>query len=164
MARVGTEVDLVPSILDRLLDDKPENRQQEPPATRFQRISQLKESVARDLGALLNTRQETLEEIPPEFTELRSSLLVYGLPDFTSLSLMNPEDSRYIKRALEQAIERFEPRLMRVRVEVENPKSTDRGLHFHIEGLLQVRPAPEFVSFDGVIQLGTRECVIEGQS
>src|SRR5215813_7298713 len=145
MARVGPEVDLVPSVLDRLLDDKPENQQQEPPATRYQRISQLKKSVARDLEALLNTRQETLQEIPLEFTELRSSLLVYGLPDFTSLNLMDAEHSRYIKQALEQAIERFEPRLTRVRVEVESPKSTDRGLHFHIEGLLQVRPAPELV-------------------
>lgn len=164
MARVGTEVDLVPSILDRLLDDDPANRQPEPPATHYQRISQLKKSVARDLEDLLNTRHETLEEIPSEFTELRSSLLVYGLPDFTSLNLMNIEQSRYIKRALEQAIDRFEPRLTRVRVEVDPPKSTDRGLHFHIEGLLQMRPAPELVSFDGVIQLGTRECMIEGQS
>lgn len=164
MARVGAEVDLVPSILDRLLDDAPENQQQEPPATRFQRVRQLKQAVARDLEALLNTRQESLEDIPPEWTELRSSLLVYGLPDFTSLSLLNPDHKRYIRQALVQAIERFEPRLTQVRVEVEDPKSTDRGLHFHIEGLLQVRPAPELVSFDGVIQLGSRACVIEDQS
>ena len=57
----------VPSILDRLLDDEPQELW-EPLPNRFQNLSQLKKAVARDLEALLNTRQEILEELPSEFT------------------------------------------------------------------------------------------------
>ena len=84
---------IVPSILDRLLDDEPEVSR-EPLPNRFQNLSQLKKAVARDLEALLNTRQEILEELPPEFTEVSRSLITYGLPDFSSLSLLNIERSQ----------------------------------------------------------------------
>ena len=43
----------------------------EPLPNRFQNLSQFKKAVARDLEALLNTRQEMLEELPPEFTEVQ---------------------------------------------------------------------------------------------
>ena len=43
----------------------------------------LRRAVARDLETLLNTRHEALEEIPESLEEVRRSLLVYGLPDFT---------------------------------------------------------------------------------
>ena len=100
----------MPSILDRLLDDEPEVSR-EPLPNRFQNLSQLKKAVARDLEALLNTRQEILEEVPSEFTEVSRSLLTYGLPDFTSFSLLSMNDRNRIRRALEQAIATFEPRL-----------------------------------------------------
>ena len=112
MARVGNELNLVPSVLDRLLDDEPE-LSHEPLTSRFQHVSQLKKAVARDLEALLNTRQETLEEVPAEFTEVSRSLLVYGLPDFTTFTLLSQNDRTRVRRSIEQAIARFEPRLAR---------------------------------------------------
>jgi predicted component of type VI protein secretion system len=88
MAR-AEELNIVPSILDRLLAEGPE-----PLANHFQTLSQLKQAVARDLEALLNMRQEALEELPPEFVEVRRSLVVYGLPDFTAL---NPQTGNGVR-------------------------------------------------------------------
>ena len=86
MARIDSDVNIVPSILDRLLDDEPEIST-EPASTRIKNLRSLERSVARDLEALLNSRQETLQELPSEFKEVSRSLLTYGLPDFTSFSL-----------------------------------------------------------------------------
>jgi type VI secretion system protein ImpF len=138
MAR-AEELSITPSLLDRLLDDTP-NVSQEPAGNRFQNVSQLRGSVARDLEALLNTRQEILEELPTEFTELNQALLAYGL---------------------ERAISTFEPRLKNVRVVIENPR--DRTLRFRVEAVLQVKPASEPVSFDAVLRLNTQEYVVQGR-
>jgi type VI secretion system protein ImpF len=86
MMRIDNQTNLVSSILDRLLDDQPEEKRYEPLHSRFQNLRQLKQAVARDLEALLNTRREALEEVPPEFAEVRRSLLNYGLPDFASFN------------------------------------------------------------------------------
>jgi type VI secretion system protein ImpF len=163
MQRVEPGTSLLPSILDRLLDDAPDVSY-EPLPDRFQNLRQLKRAVTRDLEALLNTRQEVWEELPPEFTELRRSLLTYGLPDFTTLSLLNPHDCNRIRRFVEQAIAIFEPRLSRVRVTLEAPRQYESTLRFHIEAFLRVEPAPEPVTFDAMLQLHTQEYVIRGQN
>lgn len=162
MLRVDRDASLLPSILDRLLDDAPDVSH-EPQPDRFQNLRQLRRAVTRDLEALLNTRQEVWAELPAEFTELRRSLMAYGLPDFTAFSLLNPHDRNRIRRAVEQAIAIFEPRLDRVRVTVESPRQHEPTLRFHIEALLQVEPAPEPVSFDAMLQLHTQEYVVRGQ-
>lgn len=162
MATMDQETSLVPSILDRLLDDAPDVTH-EPAASRFQNLRQLKQAVTRDLEALLNTRQEALGELPAAFVEVRRSLLTYGLPDFTAFSLLNPQDRQRIRRALEQAIAAFEPRLERVRVNLASPRQHEQTLRFHIEALLKVEPAPEPVTFDALLQLQTQQYVVRGQ-
>jgi type VI secretion system protein ImpF len=149
------EVRITPSVLDRLLDDHPQFSE-EPPEDRTQNIQELKNSVARDLEALLNSRQEALAELPEEWAELRSSLLTYGLPDFTGLSLRSANDHARIRRSLEQAVANFEPRLERVRVTIEAPEGALRLLHFRVEAMLHVEPAAEPVRFDAVLQLATQ--------
>lgn len=163
MARIDSDVNIVPSILDRLLDDEPEVST-EPASTRIKNLRSLERSVARDLEALLNSRQETLQELPSEFKEVSRSLLTYGLPDFTSFSLLTQEDRLRIRRSVEDAINRFEPRLLRVRVALEAPREHDRGLRFRIDAFLRVDPSPEPVTFDAVLQMNTQQYVIHGSS
>jgi len=153
----------VPSLLDRLLDDDPEVSK-EPVTSRIQDLRAYEGAVARDLEALLNSRHETLEELPSEFVEVNRSLVTYGLPDLTSLSLLSQDDRNRIRRAVEQAITVFEPRLLRVRVALEAPRERDRGLHFRIDALLRVDPTPEPVTFDAVLQLNTQQYVIQRNS
>lgn len=160
MARIDSDVNVVPSILDRLLDDEPEVST-EPASTRIKNLRSLERSVARDLEALLNSRQETLQELPSEFKEVSRSLLTYGLPDFTSFSLLTQEDRLRIRRSVEDAINRFEPRLLRVRVALEAPREHDRGLRFRIDAFLRVDPSPEPVTFDAVLQMNTQQYVIQ---
>jgi type VI secretion system protein ImpF len=163
MATRDQELNITPSVLDRLLDNEP-TVTKEPPTSRRQDLRALERSVARDVEALLNSRRETLEDLPSEFAEVNGSLLTYGLPDLTSLSLLNNDDRNRIRRAVEEAINHFEPRLQRVRVNLEAPREHDRGLRFRIDAMLRVDPTPEPVTFDAVLQLNTQQYVVQGQS
>jgi len=163
MTKVDNDVNIVPSLLDRLLDDDPQVSK-EPVTSRIQDLRAYEGAVARDLEALLNSRHETLEELPSEFVEVNRSLVTYGLPDLTSLSLLSQDDRNRIRRAVEEAITVFEPRLLRVRVALEAPRERDRGLHFRIDALLRVDPTPEPVTFDAVLQLNTQQYVIQRNS
>ena len=162
MPRPEHEPNLLPSVLDRLLDDRPDVAA-EPVASRAQNLRALKKSVARDLEALVNTRQEALEPLPEEFTELGRSILTYGLPDFTSFNLAATDDRMRVRRCLEDAITNFEPRLRRVRVSIEPPREHDRALRFRVDALLRTDPSPEPVMFDMVLQLNTQEYVVQGR-
>jgi type VI secretion system protein ImpF len=149
-------------VLDRLLDDEPDVSR-EPLSSRFQDLRRVKQAVVRDLEALLNTRQEILDELSPEFTEARRSLLTYGLPDFTTCTLLSLTDRNRIRRVLEQAIAIFEPRLDRVRVTLDTPRQYEQLLRFRIEAWLRVEPAPEPVAFDAMLQLSTQEYTVQGR-
>jgi type VI secretion system protein ImpF len=160
MALASNKVNMVPSVLDRLLDDEPQISK-EPSTNRVQNLRSLERAVGRDLEALLNSRQEALVELPSEFVELNQSILIYGLPDLTSMSLLNQDDRNRIRRSVEQAIAVFEPRLERVRVAIEAPREHDRGLRFRIDAMLRVDPAPEPVTFDAILHLNTQQYEIQ---
>jgi type VI secretion system protein ImpF len=162
MARNDRDPTIVPSVLDRLLDDQPDVPREALPY-RVDDLRGLKRAVARDLEAMLNTRQEALGELPADLTEVRRSLLAYGLPDFTAFSLMGTRDRARIRRVLEDVIVTFEPRLERVRVTLEESQPNERALRFRVDGWLRVEPAPEQVTFDTVLQLNTRDYVVKGR-
>lgn len=126
-------------------------------------LQQLKQSVSRDIEALLNTRRELLTDLPPEYQELQRSLLTYGLPDFTTRSLQNQADRKTIRREIEQSLSIFEPRLRGVKVTIEDPKKFEQALYFRIDALLRVEPNPEAVSFDAVLQLSTAKYEVKSQ-
>ena len=163
MAYERQEFGSVISIVDRLIDEAPQVSR-EPVPRRFQDLHELKQSVARDLKALLNTRRECQEELSEDYRETRSSVLMYGLPDLTSLSLLNGQDRDRIRRAVAQAIDQFEPRLKLLRVAVEPSVPHESGLHFRIEAMLRVEPAPEQVTFDATLRLETKEYLVQCQN
>ena len=156
------EARVTPSLLDRLTDHAPSTRV-ENPLSRSQALRALKASLWRDLSALLNTKRRE-EEVPEEFTEANRSLLTYGLPDFSSYSLKSPSDQIRLRRALESAIRRFEPRLEKVTVTVEAPLETDPALRFRVDAMLRIEPAPEPVSFETLLQPESGRFVVMGGS
>jgi len=162
MARAEPNTSIVPSILDRLLDEDP-GVTQEPMPGRFQGVRGMERAVARDLEMLLNTRQEILQALPDEFAEVNNSLLTYGLPDLSSFSLDSEDDRGRVRRVTEQAIANCEPRLERVQVILQAPRENERGLRFRIAALLRVDPAPEPVTFDAMLQLNTQQYIVRGQ-
>ncbi len=140
-----------PSLIEKLLDDAPGK-----PGTgglaRALSVEQYKESVARDLEGLLNSRSAFSPVELEEFPNCRQSLMTYGLCDFSSMSLASAYDRAEICRSLEEAIARHEPRLSSVQVRLDSDARLGGGLHFTIQALLDLQPAREPVSFDALLQ------------
>lgn len=115
-------------------------------------MEDLKDTVARDLEALLNTRTVIPEELLKSYPESSKSIVSYGLNDFAGMSLASTADRTAICRALESAIDRHEPRLRKVVASLELREGSINRLNFAISALLVVHPAQEPVSFDAVLQ------------
>ena len=124
-------------------------------------IYAIRQAVSRDLEALLNSRSEGTRLIPQSFEECRKSSLTYGIPDFSSYSLLSPHDRDRIRRALETTIALHERRLSRVRVGLEAPRQYERVLRFKVDALLSLGSEREKIQFDAVLQLNTQAYVVK---
>lgn len=139
---------VIPSLFDRLTDLDPRNSREVPPPE-WEQLQQFKDSVARDLTNLLNTRRSE-SEIPEEFELTRQSLAAYGLQDFTA----TPMDRDAIRRTIESTIRLFEPRL--IRVHVSFLESGDFKYSFRISGTLRVDVSLEPVVYDAELPKESR--------
>ncbi len=160
MARPGPEQELLPSVLDRLIEPGPRELRANTSAGEIENLPRIKDGLRRDLEWLLNTRK-ALVPLPTGATYLEGSVLTFGLPDFTNVSLDNGDDRRRLVRAVEEVVRRFEPRLNGVVVTLLEGTGPDRALRFRIDGMLRVEPNPEPITFDSVLRLPTRDFVIE---
>ncbi len=152
MARKTADSPITLSVFDRLMDDEPKIRAEAPP-TRSSSLREMKTALRRDLEWLLNTRQP-IDEPPEGAVELARSVYNYGLPDITSMSLSSLEDRDKLGRIMETVLANFEPRLANAKVKfVEGSELKSHMLRFVIEGLLRIDPAPEYVTFDTVLEL-----------
>ena len=150
-----------PSVFDRLLDDRPGEKQEVAP-NRFQAIRQYKDAVMRDLEWLLNTRANP-EQATDDFPELRDSCYSYGLADFSTLILGSSGDRLKLARAIQQTIELHEPRLTNVTIELPEDVSLQKmKLHFTVSALLNMSPAPEPVTFDTELELSRGSYQVRG--
>jgi type VI secretion system protein ImpF len=135
------------SVLDRLT---------EPDGTlgldREASIERLRQSVRRDLEVLLNSHAP-LWRLPASQPETATSVLNYGLPDFTG-----PGESVEFRRAaiskqIARLIDVHEPRLSRVRVEVRRDEAGDKwALRLRVEALLMADPVVEPIVFDSILK------------
>ena len=123
-------------------------------------VTDMRNSVSRDLENLLNTRSEGARLITDSFKECRASSLTYGILDFASHSLLSPHDRDRIRRSLELAIGLHEGRLTRIRVTLEPQRELDRALRFRVDALMELGPDNEKVQFDAVLQLNTQTYVV----
>lgn len=147
---------LTPSILDRLMDDKPREAIEGPQASWYD-VAAFKAAVARDLEALLNTRCVDPDELIETYPESRTSVAAYGISDLSSLSLLNPDDRATLRDRIRITIERFEPRLARVKVALESPRDFDRMLRFRVDAVLHGHPSRPPITFDAWLQLSSNE-------
>ena len=151
-----------PSLLDRLLDDHPELKE-EPVLNRGLSYGQLRAVIERDLESLLNTRCFP-EEIPEVAGEVRKSLRVYGLPDFSSRNPALPGVRSELRHEIERAVTLFEPRLRNVGVRLESPAAGERRLKFKISAQLQMDDEhAEPVSFEAYFDSNRGEYSISRQ-
>lgn len=152
----------MPGLFDRLID-KPANQSKSPgQAGTVPRVSleEMKDSVARDLEALLNTRAVMPDDAFRRFPECARSIVAYGLHDFAGLSLSSTDDRAFICKSLEAAIARHEPRLRNVQARLELRDDAVNRLNFSITALMVVSAAHEPVNFDAVLQPSSQHYTI----
>ena len=139
---------IVSSLFDRLTDFEPRNsREVQPPE--WEQFREYKQSVARDLTHLLNTRRSE-NDIPEDFELTRESIAAFGLQDFSTA----PMDPESIRRAIERTVRQFEPRLSRVQVALV--EGADFKLSFRISGILRMDKGLEPVVYDADVPKESR--------
>lgn len=131
-----------PGLMDRLLGEH----------DRPMSLEQYKDSVARDLEDLLNTRCALPEALMRAYPECTRSIANYGLMDFAGMCLSSTDERARICTALKAAIERHEPRLRNVQAHLEREAGAINRVSFAICGTLAELPYTETVSFDAVLQ------------
>jgi type VI secretion system protein ImpF len=135
---------LQPSLLDRLTDDEPSERQE----SRDKRVLsplRLRESALRDLGWLFNTTQLSAVQDLASFPEVARSVLNYGLPDLAGRTVSGIDVPK-MEALLRQAIWDFEPRLLRssvgVNLIVNHDEASQNAMSFVVEAELWSQPIP----------------------
>ncbi|MFC0254460.1 type VI secretion system baseplate subunit TssE [Massilia consociata] len=134
-------------LLDRLMDERPDAGSGLPVTS-----EQLKDSVARDLEALLNTRLALDPALFGGYPEARGSLLHYGLADFAGYCLTSSLDCALVCASIKEAIETHEPRLREVSATLEPAPGSVNRLSFVIHARLCLASTSEPVNFNAVLQ------------
>ncbi len=147
MARIRTDQPVLPSLLDRLIDDEPQQILSSVKGFSIL-LKEIKANIRRDLENLLNTRIYRQNDID-ELNELEQSLVNYGLPDFSRVQYSSEEHRERFRAVVQQAIKKFEPRLQRVRVDISPAgEEYERTLYLKISAVLMVEPNPVPLIFD----------------
>jgi type VI secretion system protein ImpF len=134
----------LPGLLDRLMGERAHPGRLG--------VEQLKDSIARDLEALLNARAGLPPEAFDAWPLARASILNYGLTDFAAFCLSSSEDRATICACLKDAIERHEPRLKNVSATLAPEQGGVNRLSFVINATLHAGPGVEPVNFNAVLQ------------
>ncbi|MDP3673216.1 MAG: type VI secretion system baseplate subunit TssE [Telluria sp.] len=138
-----------PSVWDRLMNDPVDHS---PDGADFHlTLEQLKDTVARDLGDMFNTRAAISQDVLVLYPECRKSLLNYGLRDFGGLCLTSSVDRKLMCDSVKAAIERHEPRLFHVTATLAVQSGQVNRLNFGISATLVAHGAAT-VQFDAVLQ------------
>jgi type VI secretion system protein ImpF len=153
MAR-APELLVTQSVLDRL------STTEDWPATRAQSIRFLRDSIKRNLEWLLNTRCPPIAGIQG-YPLARHTVIYYGLLDLGSLSLGSNDDQQRLLHRIAEMVEHSESRLTEVQVRLEEGDLQKKKLRFHIGARMQMKPSPEEIAFDTVLDLATGEYKVD---
>jgi type VI secretion system lysozyme-like protein len=127
-------------------------------------LKEIRECVKRDLDGLLNARNYSPQEELDEYPEIKTSVLNYGLPDFTGKT-SSGDDIREQENLLKQSILSFEPRIIRktLRVRLLADKSTfdHNALSFEIEGELYAEPVPIHLHLRTQLELENGDMLVQ---
>jgi len=138
---------LLPSLLDRLIDEAPRETAESRERRAFS-MADLRRAVRRDLEWLLNTvNLEAVSDIGGE-PAVRDSVINFGMPALSGIT-PNQAGRAAVQKRLRQAIIAFEPRILAdsLRIVLEEQDDADGhrdgSLVYRIEGMLWGQPLPE---------------------
>lgn len=151
MNRDEAPLPVLASLLDRLQDDDPSAKKDDP-VPLSEQLRRHRVSVMRDLSDLLNARRR-LAGAADEHPDTVPSVLDYGLPDLASVDMTTASGRERFRQEIERTIRCYEPRFASVSVKVIDESKTrgGRGIRLLIEALLHAEPAPIEVLFDSVL-------------
>ena len=154
--RTELERTVQPSLLDRLTDERPA-QPGDVRLTREESVKLYRQAVQRDISWLFNTRRSILP-VPEQYVQLMQSVHEFGVPDTTGLGMGTPDGLHLMEAMLQEALERFEPRLVNPRVRLKNADQVAAPqVHFTVEAVLRMDPSPEAVMFDAVLEVARNE-------
>ncbi len=119
--------------------------EQYPPAgepLRSYDVAAASESVRREVDRVLNTRC-----IASAGASRQNTVMQYGVPDFSHISVASTPDLLALSHRLTQAIQSFEPRLANVQVELQPDPRNPNGAVGHLHARLQIRMVSEAICF-----------------
>lgn len=164
MAQRPDETAVLMPLLDRLTTLTPTERESRDEHLRP--VARLKKKLARDLEWLFNTRAD-YDFITrfAAYKEAAASVMNYGLPDVTNLSMANVRDRQRLEKAIEYVINVFEPRLTGVKVKLASqPDAGGKRIRFHIDAILKMDPIAERIAFDTELDVLSGQYEVKGES
>ena len=136
---------LQPCLMDRLFDDEP-RRRSESREEKIISVKQFREGVKRDIEWLLNSKSR-FYDLEDDKQDIRSSVLNYGIRDFTGLSSENLS-LKTLEKVIRDSLAAYEPRLipdelkvMAINTRFESDKVN--ALSFEISGKIWAEPLPQ---------------------
>ncbi len=143
---------LLPYLLDRLKDDRPD-QPIEAPANRLFSLQTLRDSVRTDLESLLNTEKlDSLTNLTAR-PNVAKSVLNYGLGGFAGKTLSGTDPNK-VAEAVRETLLKYEPRIMAESIVVRSKrKAATNAIVLEIEGDLWAEPAPEHLYLKTTIDL-----------
>ena len=163
MAELNPRDRLQPFLFDRLIDDQPEQTKESREKYVFS-PRQLKASLLRDLGFLLNTPGPIEQDGITEFPQAANSVLNYGIPDITGTTASGLPASSF-ERSILKAIQQFEPRLEKQGLSVRLLEDADsphpNAIVLEIRGDITANPLPEKLYIKTEVDLETGQFVIK---
>ena len=162
MADHTTSERLQPSLLDRLTDDEPD-KQQESRERRVLSGQRLRDSVRRDLNWLFNATNLAALQSLDDLSEVATSTVNYGLPDFAG-RVASSIEREPMERLLRRAIVDYEPRLIRssirVKLSIDAETLDHNAMNFSIQAELWAQPVPLRLFLRTDLDLETGEAVV----
>jgi type VI secretion system protein ImpF len=145
---------LLPSLLVRLTDDEPKNKQPEPVSKQVMNEEEYLKAFNEDLQWLFNAtsleasvdldRYDFVDENGQTRNYLKESVINFGIQDLTGHTASRVKTNK-IEERLRLAIEYFEPRILLDKLKIE-ARRTDQynqnALSFDIRGELWMQPSP----------------------
>lgn len=155
---------LLPTLLDRLVDDEP-RQQTETPESYAVSPERMRAIVQRDLVWLLNTTNLADEIDASLYPQAATSVLNYGVPPFAG-GFISERNWNEIERIVRHAILTFEPRFLGESLQIIPlaDVSSDQNynvLSFEIRGLVHMQPYPMAFLVQSSLDLETRRLVFK---
>ena len=136
------------SLLDKLIDEAPENKTEKDFARRTN-LNFIRQSIRVDLESLLNSKLYWQDIDIKAHPELASSSVNYGLPDFVCMNMVSEGGRSELVRTIEKVIKRYESRFRQVKATIlENKEEMDRTMRLKIDVILMVDDYSEKMTFD----------------